>query len=46
MTDLDHADLTAMGLFFEAHAGLRSALEKRLEGLECLLIAVDEAKLG
>ena len=34
MTDLDHADLTAMGLFFEAHAGLRSALEKRLE-TEC-----------
>lgn len=32
--DLDHDDLTAMGLFFEAHAGLRAALEKRLE-TEC-----------
>jgi MarR family transcriptional regulator, 2-MHQ and catechol-resistance regulon repressor len=30
--DLDHAELTAVGLFFEAHAGLRSALERRLEG--------------
>ena len=28
--DLDHADLTAMGLFFEAHAGVRAALERRL----------------
>lgn len=31
---LDDADLTTIGLFFEAHAGVRSALEKRLEG-EC-----------
>jgi MarR family 2-MHQ and catechol resistance regulon transcriptional repressor len=31
---LEHEDLTAMGLFFEAHAGLRSALERRLE-TEC-----------
>ena len=28
---LDHDDLTTMGLFFEAHAGLKSALERRLE---------------
>lgn len=31
---IDDQDLTTVGLFFEAHAGVRSALEKRLEG-EC-----------
>ena len=33
-TELQHDDLTAIGLFFEAHAGVRAALERRLEG-EC-----------
>jgi DNA-binding MarR family transcriptional regulator len=28
---LEHDDLTTMGLFFEAHAGLKAALERQLE---------------
>lgn len=34
MSGLDHDDLTTMGLFFEAHAGLKAALERRLDA-EC-----------